>query len=106
MHRNNGMIVLNALLAGRKVKIGDETWCMSEDYEVCMPGKRYKAGDEENYEEVAVRVDMTVGTFFKMCEKLTENELFVIGANTVLTEISNSGGLSKWSAEQERNKHG
>ena len=104
IRRPNGIIVLEAMLDGRKVKIDGQTWCMSEDHEICMPAKHYKGDLDGEYEEVGMKVEMSVGVFFNMCEKLTEEEVFTISAESVLTEINRAGGTSKWTSKQERRK--
>ena len=80
-------IVVNALLAGNPVKLGNYTYMVGETPE----GKDvlcFRAWKEPGQEEVLLACDMTVNAFFRECEKLSEDELFLIGCSKVLSELN------------------
>jgi archaellum biogenesis ATPase FlaH len=80
-------IVLSALRAGQPIKLGQYTYMMGQTPE----GKDvlcFRMWKEPGQEEVLVACDMTVNDFLRECEKLTEEELFAIGCEKVLTQIN------------------
>jgi hypothetical protein len=88
--REKAVVVLRHLLrGGRAFKVrfqGEETprtLVMSEDYELCELRKR------ENGEDVLLPVlGIDIGPFVKLCEKLTDDEVFSIGAATALDDMA------------------
>lgn len=89
MKLEKATVVLQHLLrGGRTFKIkfkGDEsprTLVLSHDYELCELRKR------ENGEEVLLPVlGVDMGPFVKLCEKLTNEEVFSIGAATAMADM-------------------
>jgi len=87
-------IVLDALMAGREVQLGEYVYAMDlEDHEIGIVVHSYKnptdALNDQNAERQLHIVQwLTVGQLWKMCEKLTDDEVFLIGAGTALDKIN------------------
>jgi hypothetical protein len=60
--------VLRALLKGYQVKIGNERYVLAETFELCI------AGSDMEGHEVGYKVDMSLGTFIRMCRQMTDEE--------------------------------
>src|SRR5579885_958216 len=90
MKREKAAVVLQHLLTGGrcfKVTFQGEseprTLVMSQDYELCTVAKR------ENGEEVLLPVlGIDIGPFVKLCEKLSDVEVFSIGAATAMLDMA------------------
>jgi hypothetical protein len=73
------VILLNALLAGVVVEHDNYKWTLDANNELCVVGHNQTTG-----EDVLLRVDVSLGAFIKMALEMTEIQMTVIGANTVL----------------------
>lgn len=85
--RHPALIVLQSLLDGYPVPIeGEEYWMDEETKEVVIrrESENTQTGEKK---EVFLRIDMNVGAFFKMCERLPEKSLIEIAANKVLNDL-------------------
>jgi len=90
--KRKAVVVLQHLLNGGrcfKMKFEGEseprTLVMSSDYELCTVAKR------ENGEEVLLPVlGIDIGPFVKLCEKLSDVEVFSIGAATAMIDMAKS----------------
>lgn len=91
LRKDKSVLVLEALLQGHKVHIpnseyGDITIALAEDNHLCM--KMIAHNDDGSEREWWTHnIDDSLKTFLDMCNTLTEDELFIISANTVLTDI-------------------
>jgi len=72
-------IVIAILENGHKIKLGNTTYVMSEEGELGTP--MIKDG-----EEICMLVDQDFNGFVKMCNKLTEEEIFKLVSNLTLTK--------------------
>ena len=84
LKKDKSVLVLEALLQGHKVHVpnseyGDIIIALAEDNHLCM-----KMIEREWWTH---NIDDSLKTFLDMCNTLTEDELFIISANTVLTDI-------------------
>lgn len=85
--RHPALIVLQALLDGYPVPIeGEEYWMDEETREVVIrrESENTQTGEKR---EVFLRIDMNVGAFFKMCERLPEKAVIEIAGNKVLNDL-------------------
>lgn len=81
------VIVLQSLLDGVPVEIdGEEYWMDAETRQVAIRREsvNMKTGKKR---EVFLGIDMSVGAFTRMCEKLPEEKIIEIAANHVLNKI-------------------
>jgi hypothetical protein len=81
------IILLQALLAGERCKIGNYVYCFSDDNRLCVVGM-----NETENKEVLLAVnfgDVNIQDFIGLAETMTPNEITVIAANAVL----HSGGF-------------
>lgn len=85
--RHPALIVLQSLLDGYPATIeGEEYWMDEETREVVIRRESMNTQTGEK-KEVFLRIDMNVGAFFKMCEKLPEKAVIEIAANKVLNDL-------------------
>jgi len=85
--REKSIIVLEALFAGQIIKfetIGQVG--LSENNEVYLEGYIERNGKKQSM--CFSLDDMTVNSFIKMCNKLTDDEAFIIASQTALTKIN------------------
>lgn len=85
MNRDNSSIVLEALLHGVPVKIGDMTYHWDVNVGLVHECKIYRNGTDQPFEITYMPNDMSLVTFYKLCQTLTFEEVFIIGANKVLS---------------------
>jgi len=83
--------VLEALFQGHQIRIpnseyGDITVALADDNHLCMKMIAHNEDGSER-EWWTHNIDDSLKTFIDMCNTLTDDELFIIGANTVLTSI-------------------
>lgn len=84
--KHPALIVLRSLMIGVPVTIeGEEYWMDPESRKVAIRRELINTKTGET-KEVFICPDMSVGAFVKMCEKLSENEVFEIVGNIVLNE--------------------
>lgn len=82
--RHPAEVVLGALLRGRAVDLPDgRTYRLGEDLTLGTVG--VGPDDESGY---VVTRDLPVGEFLRLCERLSYNDLFLIGCDRVLAETS------------------
>jgi hypothetical protein len=84
---NKSIVVLKALFDGFPVKIGNYTYCFSDNDELCIEAQKYTDGNESNKELILLKVDYSLNDFIKLCETLTDEEIFILGTNKVLTDL-------------------
>ena len=100
--KSNAEVVLSALLAGQEVEIdgfnyrffrkGDEFEVSGDLYEALETGVYTKmighsAGTGET-RDVWIAAQMSLGRFVESCESLSFDEIFFIGSQKVLSEMS------------------
>lgn len=78
-------IVIDALEVGLDVKLGEHKWVFLHE-EDGTPLLCVKAWNETKQQPTYINPDLTFNSFIKLCSKLTQEELMVLGANTVLNE--------------------
>lgn len=86
--KHPALVILGSLLKGVPVKIDGEEYHLADNV-LCVKRSVYAGIGQEPVGERLIRIDMSVGAFVKMCERLTltEEQLFEIAANTVLNDI-------------------
>lgn len=91
---DKAITVLRALDQGREVKIEGRRYVQAVDghdnVHLCCMGVK-EDGRTGKTEDVLLIAEMAVGIFIEMCGRLTDDEVFLIGAETVL----NDSGLRK-----------
>ena len=88
MPRHHAEIVLSALLSGQEVEIDKYRYVLSDDNTLCVIFQSFKEGLDGPSEDKLLGVDMTLSCFIKTCEeKLTWNDVTIIGANKVLNDM-------------------
>jgi hypothetical protein len=84
--------VLKYMLLGGEVKLDGLKLRLAErvggGYTPAIVGEAYNAQTQETRPYVLGSDEMPLSYFIKQCEKLTEDELYVISCNTILTEIN------------------
>ena len=88
--RHNALVVLSHLLkGGRSFKAAfpgekeSRTLVLDENYELCQ---LVRSGDQE----VLLRVfGVDMGPFVKLCESLSDEEVFAVGCSTAMIEMAN-----------------
>ncbi len=89
--REKSVIVLEGLFQGQEIALQilpneKLTVGLSEDNRLYFNGVRVSNGT--NYETVPLLLDMSVNEFIKVCNKLTDDEVAIIAANTTLTKTN------------------
>lgn len=91
---DKAVTVLRALDQGHKVKIDEYTYALGVDghdnTHLCYVGVKIDR-DGEAIESLPV-AEISVGRFIDMCGKLSQDKIFSIGANIVLTDINSGNG--------------
>lgn len=83
-------VVVNVLLSGLPVKLGQYTYMMGES----TNGKQVlclRCWKDPDQSEVLIQSDISVNEFLRECENLTDEEAFVLGCEKVLTDINRKG---------------
>lgn len=90
-------IVMDALEAGLEVKLGHYTWVMRDRVDTISewgapqdqerPMVLIKMWNETENLEHCINPGISVNDFIRLCERLTDEELMTIGANTVLNNM-------------------
>lgn len=92
-------IVLRALMAGQEIEDGDLVFKLEGHTRLLVkrrgsskttfgPGKVTVVESEP-----WIGADMRIDQFLSMCMKIPRDDLFILGANTALTEINRNGGV-------------
>lgn len=79
-------IVLRALEVGIPVKLGAQVVQLSDAGDLCVPTVKMTFGPGGKTEMVLVEYPLTVGQFIRECRKLSQDDLFLLAANTALNE--------------------
>lgn len=88
MPRHHVEIVLSSLLQGNEVEIDGYRYILAEDNTLCTIAQSFKQGLDGPSEDKLMGCDMTLKYFINMCEeKLTWEDVTIIGANTVLNNM-------------------
>lgn len=91
---DKAVTVLRALDQGHKIKVDDYTYALGIDghdnTHLCYVGVK-KDSDGEVGESLLV-AEVSVGRFIDMCGELSQDEIFSIGANIILTAINSGKG--------------
>ena len=82
------MKLIEFLLFGYEVKIGDETYKLMDDYELCVRRECQWTGGSISITWLKVLNGGTLSHYMKLAEEVTEEQLFLLGADKVLTEIN------------------
>jgi hypothetical protein len=80
----NSLVILKSLLEGHPVKMGDYIYMLDDDQNLCVQGFEYNDKKELEWLGTLLKVDYTLGDFLRECDRLTFDEVFLIGANTAL----------------------
>ena len=112
--KHKAVVVLNHLLKGGrhfdvtfKGETSPRTLVLDEDYELCQLVKDEKGEVVKNSkgEEVVLRVfGVDMGPFVKLCEKLSDEEVFSIGCSTAFIEMANESDDAREAAAVRRAK--
>jgi len=79
------LVILEALLDGTTIQLHDKyKYCLSEDNSLCIVGTKLAEGREP--EECLLSVDISLTGFINLCNKMGDDEVFLIGANNVLSK--------------------
>ena len=82
--RPEAVIVLEALLQGRRVVLADRL-CVLEGNELRLVGERRDSQTGESG-ECLLPFPMHVSDFLKACEQLSDDEVFILAAETALAK--------------------
>lgn len=85
--KNQSSIILEALLNDLEVTIGDETYVMDDDFNLCQTEFWRFLSDGES-ERVSIITDISLRSFIKMCHKIPEDQLFMISADLALNKMN------------------
>jgi len=93
-------IVLRAMMAGHELKVGDLVYKLEGGVRLLV--KRIGSSKSELgpgkvmvvKSEPWISADIRVSQFLSMCNQIPRDDLFILGANTSLTEINRRGGPS------------
>lgn len=85
MNRPKAVVVLNALLTGVPVQLGRFTYMMGQD-EAGKDLISVRCWKDPGHEEVLIASDISVNQFLAECDKLSADDVFIIGCEKVLTE--------------------
>jgi hypothetical protein len=95
-------IVIRAMMSGRVIEIGDLSYTLDPSRTRLLWKRKGSAKIElkpgqENVvtHEPWFNSDITFTQFLRECQKIPRDDLFIIGANTALTEINQKGGPSR-----------
>lgn len=83
--REKSVIVLAGLLKGQRIKVNDSLYCLDNNNDFCLIGSKDKGS------EILIKVnfgDFTLRHFIEMCNKIDFAEVFIMGCETVLTDIN------------------
>lgn len=85
MERPKSVIVLEALLEGQQVKFPNDehTYMYLEDM-LGVTASRTDSARPGWSEEVLLKVDLDITDFVKLCNKMSDEEVFVIGCAAAL----------------------
>lgn len=99
---NKARILLMSLLDGNTVRIGGDTYGMSEEFEPLIEGKVQRLGDSPAPPEtVWLRTHMSVSAFVRLAGTMTDEEAMVASSERVLQEINRAGGLARYARRRE-----
>jgi len=79
-------IVLRALQEGLTVKLGDTDYIM-QDNEIGIKVTCYKSEIGQDFEEKFMPIDLLLNYFMKLCNSLTDTEIFYIFDRTMNLEL-------------------
>jgi hypothetical protein len=79
---NKPLVVLKALLEGYPVEITPYVYRLDSDYELCIEGF-----NTSTRKVALLKTHFSLRTFLELCNRLTDDEVFLIGANTVLNKV-------------------
>lgn len=92
---------LKAMLAGQEIDIDGRTFTIQESngkYHVLMKCHAWRNGKLPSKDEPEIEwhhIDMGLEYFLNACEKLNDDDLFILAAERALTEINREGGPSR-----------
>lgn len=98
--RSPAEIVLRALMAGQELEVGDLVYKLEGGVRLLVKRKgSFKMELRPDKEHVVTNepwmlADIRVGQFLSMCNQIPRDELFILGANTALTNINRRRGRS------------
>lgn len=72
--------VLEALLYGQRIKLGQEEYVMSDDNDLCL------VAHDQNKKEHYLKTDISLASFVKWSEKVSFDQLFILAAERVIRE--------------------
>lgn len=94
--------VLKALAAGQEVEIDGRIYSLGEyvdgGYGLSVKGQRWSHGKKPFIDEPEIMwldADMPLNAFLDLCEKISDDDLFILAAEKALTEINREGGPSR-----------
>ena len=83
-------IILEALLDGRTIEKDGDRYCLSEDNYFCLIAYSTTNGKTDTKKEVLLKVglgDFGLRDFIYWCDKFTSEEVFIISAEKVLSNL-------------------
>lgn len=98
--RHPAEIVLRALMTGRELEVGDLVYKLEGSVRLLVKRKGSPRTDLAPGKVMVVEsepwilADIRVSQFLSMCNQIPRDDLFILGANTSLTEINRRGGPS------------
>jgi hypothetical protein len=84
--RHPVMIVLQSLLDGLPVEMEGEEFWLDDDGKLVIKRESINTETQEK-RDVFLVMDMNVGAFIKLCEKLPEADVITIAGNNVLNKV-------------------
>lgn len=81
-------MVLDTLMRGYPIHYNDYVFRMSEDFELCTEGYEYKNGQVKPWNGILLKTHVTLKDFIDMCEKVPEEDIFIVNANKVLNNLN------------------
>lgn len=90
--QHKAILVLKALLQGHRVELANQIFAASEDDRIGTVVTRYKDGLDKPGEEELFLCDLPLNTFLSICEKMSDEEAFLLNADVALTDIKRGKG--------------
>lgn len=99
-HHKAVVVLAHLLKGGKSFQLDGRTYVLSEDYDLCELRKN------DQGEEVLLRFlgGLDLSSFIKMCEQLSEQDTFLIGASTAMIRMSEErlDQRERWARERAR----
>lgn len=88
MPKHPSLSILKALIIGQEIELDGRIYLLDKNdndkWELVIKGRSYRNGIEQ--EAVYLPMDISLTGFMNLCESMDEDNLFLINAQTALTE--------------------